>query len=199
MRLHSIKPVYKNSLAGLIGIICLTLLFFLPLRTVNQIWQGYRVLVVPLEQNEQNILENLEKQGISAVVTESNSQIVNENVKTPSQPALKKWNDERSRWFRNVTDNFRYFYLVETPFLETNTRKAFSGVHYSWYLEHSDGIKLIPVLLSFLLLVFCLFFIKNHIIFLSYSTPIVFYTFFCNTFSGYATSIFTIFIFCKIN
>ena len=141
------------------------LLTFFPLRTINQVWQGYRILVVPLEQNEKNIVENLEKQGISDFVTESNSLIINNNAKTPSQPALEKWNADRSLWFRNESHNSRYFFLAETPFLETKITKAFSGAQFSWSLEHSDGIKIFPVLICFLLFFVCLLLLKRRIFF----------------------------------
>jgi len=189
------KPVYKNSFAGLISIICLILLFFFALRTVNPIWKGYRVLVVPLEQNEKKILDILEKQGITDIVTESNSLIININSKTPSLPSVLKWNEDRLRWFRNVSTDYRYFFCAETPFLEAKTNKAFSSVNFTWYLEHSDGIKLFPVLFGFIFLFICLFFLKHRILFVSYTIPVVFYSYFCNTVSGYITSIFSILLF----
>jgi len=195
MRLPSIKPVYKNSFAALVSIVCLIILFFFPLRTLNPVWKGYRVLVVPLEQNEQKILDTLEKQGINDIVTESNSLILNINSKTPSLPSLGKWNEDRLGWFRNVSTSCRYFYLAETPFLETKANKAFSGVNFNWYLEHSEGIQLFPVLFGFLFLIICLFLLKQRILFAIYNIPIGFYAYFCNTVSGYITSIFSILLF----
>ena len=151
--------------------------------------------MVPLEQDEKTIVTNLEMLGISDIVTESNSQIINYNSKTPVQPEIGKWNEDRSLWFRNASHNCRYFYLAETPFLETKINKSFTDAHFSWYLEHSDGIKIFPVVLCFLLLFICLFLLKRRVLFFLYTIPVVFYTFFCNTVSGYLTSIFSIVVF----
>jgi len=192
MRHYSKKRLYKNLFAGIVGILSLIILFFFPVHTMNSIWKGYRVLVVPLEQNEQNIVSKLAKLGIIDIVTESNSQIANINPITPSQTAVNKWNKDRLSWFQNKSQNCRYFFLAETPFLEAKIKKALSGLNFTWNLEHADSIALLPVIMCSFFLLVCVFVSKQRIFFLSFAVPFTLYSFFCNTISGYATSVFSI-------
>lgn len=188
------NPVIITCISGLLFIGSILILFLYPIQTSTSVWKGYRVLVVSLSVNENDITSRLQKQGITEFITESNTLLKNQITEAPIQPILSKINESRSAWFINVTQKNRYIYLKDIPFLDSRIQAAFSGTDYVWNLESGGGgVTFIPSLLCFLFVIIGLFVSKNYLYQLFCSLPFVFLAVSCNTILGCIISLFSIY------
>lgn len=124
-----------------------TILSLLPVTQTKTIWSGYRVLAVPLDLDESEIITRLTDSGIRDFATESNSAVLNDSKMAPSQPFLAKKNAELSAWFVDRERGTRFAYLRDGPFLDDRVERAFSSAAFSMYLERAGTTGPLPLLL----------------------------------------------------
>jgi len=129
-------------------ILGLFLFSFFSEHSSSTVWNGYRILAVPLGIEETQVLSILEDHGITEYCTESNSLIINTNTKVPVIPFLDALNSSISTWFRFASDNVRLLYLAEIPFLDGKIKKISEKHGIVSFFEHSSTVIWIPFALS---------------------------------------------------
>jgi hypothetical protein len=179
--------------AGFAVILCFALLFLFPSRSIDPVWKGYRVLVVPLSEEETSIVDRLAKNGITAFATESNSMIPNTNEMAPAVSFLPAKNRDIAPWFRNDDQKIRYIYLEEKPFLESRIDRAFADASFDWTLERADGIHAIPVILAALFLAVLLVLCRDRLFMAASGLPLLAYALVCNQYPAFLASIIAIY------
>lgn len=193
MKLRMHGTAYKNILAGITVVACVLLFYFFPSYSINPVWKGYRFLAVPLEQDEKSILTLLEKNNITDLVTESNSRIKNTSEKVPIQPFLEAKNEALSPWFRNDSEELRYIYIAEAPFLESRIQKAFSSSGFSWFFEKADGMHILPIALVVVFFAITVFLSQYRLFLLATGWPFILYAARCNQFPAFLASLLSIY------
>ena len=179
--------------AGFAAVLCFALLFLFPSRSIDPIWKGWRVLVVPLSENETSVLERLNKNGITSFATESNSLIHNTNEMAPAVSFLPAKNQDIAPWFRNEDQKIRYIYIEDKPFLESRIDRSFRDATFIWTLERADGIHTSPVILAVLFLIALLVFCRNRLFLAVSGLPLLVYALVCNQYPAFLISIVSIY------
>lgn len=137
----------------------------------RSIWKGYRVLAVPVETEEEEVVSRLSDAGIRDFATSSNSLIDNDSRMAPAQPFLAEKNAELSAWFIDAERGTRFLYLRDNPFLEDRVARAFSPPSFSWYLEGKTRTSALPAILFAAYLVVLGIFSSQRRTFLSAAIP----------------------------
>lgn len=137
----------------------------------RSIWKGYRVLALPAETDEAEVVSRLSAAGIRDFATSSNSIIENDSRMAPAQPFLAKKNAELSTWFVDAERGTRFMYLRDNPFLEDRVARAFSLSSFSWYLEGKPRTSALPAILFAAYLVVLGIFSSQRRTFLSAAIP----------------------------
>lgn len=91
-----------------IAVSCAMLLFLLPHRTQDFLWNGYRVVVLPKKANTLAICKALAAVGITDVITE-NSVLDRSIVEADWSTDLNK----QVKWFYNASEEVQYMYLPQ--------------------------------------------------------------------------------------
>ncbi len=189
MRISFKNIDFTRILAGLGCIAGIGILLLFPSQTSFGRWQGYHVLAVSLDASEKEVLKRLLSQGIGDVVSESNTHIENKSPEAPIQPFLAAINTARSAWFINTTQRYRYFYLKDTPFLETKITDALKTAEISWNLEKTDNFTIIPFFICGVFGIALLLVSKNRLYQFFCSIPFVILSVTSNSLSGTISSI----------
>ena len=175
--------------AGLVAVLCCSLLFLFPSRSIDPVWKGYRVLVVPLSEDEAGIVVRLTDAGIASFITESNSKIRNTTEMAPVTSFLPGKNEALAPWFRNDGQKIRYLYLEEKPFLESKVDHAFADANFDWTIEKADSIHLVPVFLAVLFFAVLLVFCRDRLFLAVSGLSFLLYAFTCNQYPAFLISI----------
>jgi hypothetical protein len=176
-------------IAGLVAVLSFSLLFLFPSRSIDPIWKGYRVLIVPVSEDEAGIVARLNNAGIISFVTESNSMIRNTTEMAPVASFLPGKNEVLLSWFRNDEQKIRYLYLEEKPFLESKVDHAFADAHFDWTIEKADSIHLVPVFLAVLFFAVLLVFCRDRLFLTVSGLSFLLCVFTCNQYSAFLVSI----------
>lgn len=186
------KAAFRRALAAVACLSSLAILFSFPERSANPLWKGYRVLVASLDLPEQNVLDRLTAAGVSQIVSQSNSLVVNDGKMAPVLPFLAKKNDTIRVWFENARDNYRYFFLGESPFLDARVTKALESEKEPWALERSESVHIIPVSLVAALLLAGVVAVNGSAIGAVAGLPFVLYSLSSNRFPSYIAALFAV-------
>jgi hypothetical protein len=192
MRFAPPPKIYITLLAGIFGIAGILILFLFPVQHSSTLWTGYRILAVPIDRDEKNILSALDHAGIHDYVSESNSRLVPKDSEAPIIPFLDTLNVRRSLWFVNEKQKTRYFFLPDSGFLDSRLHTAFSGTEIEWKIEKSDGFSPLPVILVAIMLGIGLITVKNRWIQFVCGFPFIILAASYNQMPGFIASIFAV-------
>ncbi len=193
MRLNPSKKVCCAFIATILLSASLLVMFFFPVHRTVATWKGYRILAVPQDRNEQDVLDRLTMAGIRGIVTESDSEIASEDDRTPILPFLSKVNAYRARWFSDSAGKFRLFYLEETSFLDIRVKKALEKSTSTWILERTGEFSGIPVICVSMLLLAGIWMSRRKDRMLAGGIPFVFLSASCNDPVGFYAACLSIF------
>lgn len=192
MRFAPPKKTYITLLAGIVCIAGISVLFLFPVQHSSTLWAGYRILAVPLDRDEKNILSALDHAGIHDYVSESNSRLVPKDSEAPIIPFLDTLNVRRSLWFVNEKQNTRYIFLPDSGFLDSRLHAAFSGANIEWNIEKSGGFSPLPVILVAIMLATGLITVKNRWLQFICGFPFIILAASYNQIPGFIASIFAV-------
>ena len=192
MRFAPPKKLYINLLAGIVSIVGILVLILFPIQHNSTLWTGYRILAVPLDREEKDILSALDHAGIHDYVSESNSRLVSKDSEAPIIPFLDTLNVRRSSWFINAKQNIRYIFLSDSGFLDPRLHTAFSGAKIEWKIEKSDGFSPLPVILVAIMLGLGLIMAKNRWLQFICGFPFIILAASYNRIPGFIASIFAV-------
>lgn len=186
-----------QSIKNLIGLACSFLIlslsiffaFTLSERSIRSVWEGYRILIVPLTVNEQSVIDVLSKSHIE-FCTEANSKIENTNLKVPVIPQLETFNTSLKPWFTDEAQNSRFFYLKESTLLDKKIKKITKQTNLIDFFEQSGAYNyLSPFLCILFLIALSILYKKTFFLFF---LPFALIGAWLNTFQGYFISFFCI-------
>jgi hypothetical protein len=179
---------------SVIGTVIFTLIIMLfPQANRDSVWKGYRVLAVPLEHNEAEVLALLDTAGIHELVTESNSIIQNDSEMAPAQPFLTEKNAQLTNWFIDAEQNVRFLYLKDRTLLEERTARALMSVTFPWYFEDADRSRSLPLVIAVFYVIALFIFSSQKLTFLPVSLAQLLFIFRCSVLSAYTSAILLIF------
>lgn len=167
----------------------------------RSIWKGYRVLAIPAETEEAEVVSRLSDAGIREFATSSNSIIENNSRMAPAQPFLAGKNAELASWFIDAERGTRFLYLRDNPFLDDRVARAFSPPAFSWYLEGKTRTSALPAIVFTAYLVVLGIFSSQRRTFLSAAIPFAFFSVKCTDalfFGSAVAAAYGIFLLCEL-
>lgn len=190
MRFAPSRKVYISLLAGIVSIAGIFVLALFPVQSTVSLWTGYRILAVPLDRDETEILAALDGAGFRDYASESNCRLAPKDAEAPIIPFLDALNARRSAWFVNAEQNVRYIFLPDSGFLDARLRSAFADAGIDCNIEKSGGFSPLPVILVAVLLGIGLITTKNRWFQVACGFPFIILAASSNQIPGFIASLF---------
>lgn len=106
------KHFIPDFIAAFLFVICSFTLFFIPISVNKSVWENYRILFLPMDSDENLILEEMRLQGIRGAVSSADIEkrfSPLEDKDLYGYPFTLK--ELYSQWFLNDQENLRYIYI----------------------------------------------------------------------------------------
>ncbi|UTC68259.1 MULTISPECIES: hypothetical protein [unclassified Treponema] len=120
--------------AGFLLIISFFLLIFVPVSSKSTLWKAYRILFLPMEVDEAEILHAAEENGITGIISSQTIENRFADLEEQGYTGFPFTDKERyAQWFINDQENIRYMYIPSEKtitndffnFLKRNTEYFF--------------------------------------------------------------------------
>lgn len=168
------KKNLPYAIYPLCALLCFVLLFCFRSQKENTLWQNYKVLVVPMRCNANDVAKTLHEAGISAI-TPLNSTCYVANKYAPIVNFDDEYTTEIKKYFYDESKNYQIFYLKDEPQLQKKVQKLFFDKELTsgWRFETNSSVgyfgAIVPFIVAIVFFVLCkkrIFFVLAQVSFL---------------------------------
>lgn len=168
------KNFISGFTAAFLFLLSSFLLFFVPLTVNTTVWKNYRILFLPMDTDENEILNEMHSQGIyGAVSSETIEKRFSEFEEKDMSGYPFTLKELYSQWFLNDQENLRYIYIPSSNkvglkflyFLKNNTE--------GFYLEDSSVFSFFQFAGALIFFAVCIYFSGRKFMFCLLGLPIV--------------------------
>ena len=107
------KKVFCYCILPILYICFISLLIIFRIQFVASTWEGYRILAVPVSVSEKKVLNELESQGITDVISFSSVSMCPKNELTPVTSFEMSYREAVKKYFFDETQQNNLFYVKD--------------------------------------------------------------------------------------
>ena len=121
---------------------------------VASVWEGYRILAVPVNVSEKNVLEKLKSKGINDIISISSVSLYQKNKIVPVTNFELSYKESIKKYFFDEQQQYSLFYLKESANLSTSLKLLIKETGSSWRIERISFFCYINFDFPFVLIIF---------------------------------------------
>ncbi|NLK46352.1 MAG: hypothetical protein GX297_06845 [Treponema sp.] len=116
---------------------------------VASVWEGYRILAVPVNVSEKNVLEKLKSKGINDIISISSVSLYQKNKIVPVTNFELSYKESIKKYFFDEQQQYSLFYLKESANLSTSLKLLIKETGSSWRIERISFFAILILIFPF--------------------------------------------------
>lgn len=151
-------------------------LFFIPFNEKDTIWHSYRILFLPLNTDENSIVQAADNCGIKNIVSSATIETRFAKLEKNGYTGFPFTDKGKyTKWFINDRENMRYMYIHVSEHITPEFLKYLKNNTDSFYIERKAGFSLFQCISAFAFFLLAFYFTNRKDFYLFSAFPFVIY------------------------